>query len=223
MTKHWRQEWAYEPATIVEYLGRERWQRRAVAASERRGAWLQTVLQVDESPRYASIGRWQHTASFSTWIGGDTWRPLPRREWTVRSDYQVLLGTNRHTIVPTGWLQEENNLKTVLTKDRAIDATHPYAGREYGLARYERVRDVDFAEADRYYEKTRAFWNRVQDAWSSDFAKDATVTLRGQVDQKNYFVPLFDRAEQIEEQGASADDAQTIRAALDAMRDSPGR
>jgi len=30
VTKHWRQEWTYEPTAIVEYLGRERWRRRAV-------------------------------------------------------------------------------------------------------------------------------------------------------------------------------------------------
>ena len=29
----------------------------------------------------------------------------------MRDDYQVLVGTNRHTITPDGWLQEENNLK----------------------------------------------------------------------------------------------------------------
>ena len=223
VTKHWRQDWTYQPTAIVEYVGRERWKRRAVGTVERRGAWSQTVLQVDESPRYASLGRWQHTASASTWIGGDTWRPLPRREWTVRSDYQVLLGTNRHTIVPSGWLQEENNVKTVLTKDRAIDATHPAVGREYGLARYERLRDPDFAAADRYYGKTKAFWNRVQDTWSNDFAKDGTITLRGQVDQKNYFVPLFERADAIAETGAAGDDARAIRAALDAMREPPAR
>ena len=43
VVKHWRQEWRYEPTTIVEYQGAERWQRRAVAAAERRGAWSQTV------------------------------------------------------------------------------------------------------------------------------------------------------------------------------------
>ncbi len=219
VTKHWRQEWTYEPTAIVEYLGRERWRRRPVGEAERRGAWLQTVLQVDESPRYASVGRWQHTASFSTWIGGDTWRPLPRREWTVRADYQVLLGTNRHTILPTGWLQEENNLKAVVTTDRTIDALHPYVGREYGLARYERLQQADFAAADHYYRATKGFWDRVQDAWNADFARDGTITLRGQVDQKNYFVPLFERAGDIEDGKASGDDGPAIRAALDAMRE----
>jgi len=148
VTKHWRQDWAYEPAEIVVYKGRDRWQRRALSEAERRGVWMQSVYQVDESPRYASVGRWQHTATFSSWISGDTWRPLPRREWSVRDDYHVLVGTNRHTVAPTGWLQEENNLKAVLDGQRAIDAAKPYVGREYGVARYERIRDGDFAAAD---------------------------------------------------------------------------
>ena len=121
ITKHWRQTWQYQPTGIVEYKGRDRWERRKLAPAENSGRWSQTVYQVDESPRYAGVGRWSHSSSFSTWISGDTWRPLPRREWSVRKDYQVLLGTNRHTITATGWVQEENNLKTVLTPERALD------------------------------------------------------------------------------------------------------
>ena len=220
VTKHWRQDWRYEPATIVEYVGRDRWQRRPLGAAERRGAWVQTVWQVDESPRYAGIGRWQHTASFSTWISGDVWRPLPRREWSVRDDYQVLAGTNRHTIGPTGWTQEENNLKAVVDAERRLDAAHPYLAREYGVARYERLQDADFAEADGYYRRTRAFWGEVRDAWSAAFARDPTVTLRGPVDQLGLFVPLFARADDIDEgkpAAAGRDDAAVIADALSAM------
>ncbi len=216
ITKHWRQDWAYEPEAIVEYKGRDRWQRRRLPDSERRGAWLQTVYQVDESPRYASTGRWQHTPSFSTWLSADTWRPLPRREWSVRKDYQLLVGSNRHTIVPTGWLQEENNLKTVLTEQRDVDVARPYAGREYGVVRYERLRDADFAGADRYYERTREFWDQVRDSWTTAFAQQGTVTLRGPVDQLGLFAPLFARADEIQENGKSdgRSNAALIRSVL---------
>src|SRR5688572_20887940 len=81
VTKHWRQDWRYEPDSLVEYKGRDQWQRRKLSPQEAKGQWVQSVYQVDESPRYASIGRWQHTESFSTWVSADTWRPLPRREW----------------------------------------------------------------------------------------------------------------------------------------------
>ena len=145
VTKHWRQDWQYEP-TYIDRVSRPRSLATSQAyAAEAKGMWLQSVYQVDESPRYASIGRWQHSASFSTWLSGDTWRPLPRREWSVRDDYQVLIGTNRHTISATGWIQEENNLKAVLTDARAVDASRPFVAREYGVARYERIRDAEFA------------------------------------------------------------------------------
>jgi hypothetical protein len=220
VTKHWRQDWTYEPAQIVEYQGRDRWTRRKLAPAERKGVWLQAVYQVDESPRYASVGRWEHTGSFSSWMSGETWRPLPRREWSVRDDYQVLVGTNRHTVSGTGWVQEENNLKTVLDAQRKPDADRPYVGREYGVARYERIRDADFAAANQYYERTKQFWDQVRVTWSETFAKQGVVTLRGPVDKMGLFQPLFARADEIEEKGGTApggDDSKIIRDALRAM------
>ncbi len=209
VTKHWRQDWRYQPTAMMVYQGHDRWTMRPVPPAERRGAWMQAVYQVDESPRYASVGRWEHNASFSTWLSDDTWRPLPRREWSVRRDYQALVGTNRHTVGPTGWTQEENNLKAVLTPQRHMDPTRPYVGREYGMARYERLRDTDFAQADRYFQNTRMFWDRVRDEWAAAFKTQGTITLRGQVDQLNLFMPLFERADQINEGVASSVEADT--------------
>jgi hypothetical protein len=224
VTKHWRQDWAYQPKQIVEYRGADRWERRPLAAGEAAGRWVQTVYQVDESPRYASLGKWQHTSSFSSWLSADTWRPLPRREWSVRQDYQVLAGTNRHTIIPTGWVQEENNLKAVLTPSRELDASRPFVAREYGVARYERIRDADFAGADDYYERTKEFWDQVRDRWSKVFADRGTVTLRGPVDKLGLFKPLFAQADAIAEQGAAASkkNQEVIEAALRAMEPVPG-
>lgn len=197
VTKHWRQTWQYEPTDVVEFKGRDRWERRHLSPAESQGTWSQTVYQVDESPRYASLGHWSHSASFSTWLSGDTWRPLPRREWSVRHDYQVLLGTNRHTITATGWVQEENNLKTVLTEDRTIDPARPYVAREYGVARYSRIRGGDFAAADEYYKKTRAFWDGVLGTWHQLFVGHPQITLRAPVDQAGLFHKLFEYADHL--------------------------
>jgi hypothetical protein len=197
VTKHWRQTWTYEPQDLVEYKGHERWQRRKLSSSERRGVWTQTVYQVDESPRYASLGHWTHSGSFSTWISADTWRPLPRREWSVRSDYQVLLGTNRHTIIATGWLQEENNLKTVLGKNEVIDSTQPFLAREYGVARYSRMKGGDFAAADEYYQRTKGFWSSVLTNWHQRFEKNPTIQLKAPVDKAGLFQPLFQYADDL--------------------------
>src|SRR6185369_9994055 len=141
VVRHWRQEWRYQAARFLAYEGQNRWAPRDVPAAQRPGTWVQSVYQVDDSPRYASRGRWEHTDGMSTWISEETWRPLPRREFSVRKDYDVLVGTNRHTITATGWVQEENNLKLATAEGR-------YLAREYGVARYERIRDYDFGPGE---------------------------------------------------------------------------
>src|SRR5258706_4353411 len=140
VTRHWRQEWRYEADTALAYQGSNAWVLKTIPQNQRKGAWVQSVYQVDDSPRYAASGRWEHGDSFSTWISDETWRPLPRREFSVRKDYQVLVGTNRHTILPTGWIQEENNLKLALADRRTL-------AREYGVSRYDLIRDFDFGPA----------------------------------------------------------------------------
>ncbi|MEP7313240.1 MAG: DUF6607 family protein, partial [Pseudomonadota bacterium] len=208
VTKHWRQDWRYQPGYLVEYQGGETWQRRALGRSETEGSWSQTVYQVDESPRYASVGRWQHNASFSSWLSADTARPLPRREWSVRKDYQLLQGTNRHTIVPAGWIQEENNLKAA-----APGSALPFLGREYGVARYEPIKDADFAAADRYYKSSQQYWREVVLVWDEIWAKRVRVTLNASVDQSGAYAALFDQADEF------AKGALTLDAARVAIRD----
>jgi hypothetical protein len=213
VTKHWRQDWRYEPEFIIEHEDGNRWRRRELSRAQRRGVWSQTVYQVDESPRYGSTGKWEHNAAFSTWISGETARPLPRREWSVRKDYQLLVGTNRHTVGPTGWLQEENNLK------RAVgDAPLPYVGREYGVARYERLKDADFAAADKYYNETRAFWDAVLDVWAQVWSVQKEVTVRENSDQSGAFAALFELADESAAGRLPIADARPrIRAALAAQ------
>jgi hypothetical protein len=191
VTKHWRQDWFYEPSEVIEYDKGNRWVKRRLGAAERKGQWVQQVYQVDEAPRYGGIGRWEHNPSFSSWISGDTARPLPRREWTVRKDYGLLRGTNRHTVLPAGWLQEENNLK-----DTAGEGATPFVGREYGVARYERLKGGDFAGADSYYGSTRVFWSTVMAQWQQYWDRATELNLKAHSDQSGDFAKLFDLADE---------------------------
>jgi hypothetical protein len=211
--RHWRQEWRYEPEHMLEYEGDNTWTLKKLATEDRRGAWTQTVLQVDDSARYAAVGRWEHVDGYSTWISGETRRPLPRREFSARKDYDVLQGTNRHTIVPTGWVQEENNLKAALNEDRKPRAELPYVVREYGVARYERIRDYDFKPGQHYFERTEPFWAEVRAAWDKIVQIQGGYTLKSQVDQGALFVPFFEYAAKLAD-GAPLD-RETARAFID--------
>ena len=200
VVRHWRQEWRYEASTLLAYEGSNTWARRATHEAQRPGAWSQTVLQVDDSPRYASIGRWEHSEGVSTWLSAETWRPLPRREFSVRKDYDVLVGTNRHTITPTGWLQEENNLKYASDRKKVL-------AREYGVARYERIRDYDFGPGETYYKRTEPFWAEVRAAWRELAEGRGRFSVRAPVDQAQLFMPFFEYADKLV-QGAAFDREQ---------------
>jgi len=197
VTRHWRQEWRYEPDGLVVYEGANTWGKRSLSQEQRLGAWVQSVFQVDDSPRYAARGRWQHSDGVSTWISDETWRPLPRREFSVRHDYQVLVGTNRYTITPTGWVQEENNLKLALDETGKAREKLPYVSREYGVARYERIKDYDFTAGESYLDRTEPFWAEVRAAWREIERRDARFTLRAPVDQGQLFTAFFEYAQQL--------------------------
>jgi hypothetical protein len=200
VVRHWRQEWRHEAERLLAYQGANTWAPRETPAAQRKGTWVQSVYQVDDSPRYASRGRWQHTDGMSTWISDETWRPLPRREFSVRKDYDVLVGTNRHTITPQGWVQEENNLKLVMNSNK-------YLSREYGVARYERIRDYDFGPGETYYRRTEPFWAEVRAAWRELEQGRGRFGVRAPVDQAQLFMPFFDYAERLAEGAAFDRDA----------------
>lgn len=195
--KHWRQDWEYEKNNNYVYAGKDRWQRQPLATADVKGTWSQSVYQVDDSPRYESFGKWQHMANFSSWVSQKTWRPLPRREGSVRDDYHVLEGINRHTIVPSGWVQEEENLKLVLNEQGKPDATTPYLAKELGVARYERIVEHDFSPGDEYWKKSGKFWSDVRTVWEELKAEHASMIVKKKVDNNMMFMPFFMKAQAI--------------------------
>ena len=133
VTKHWRQDWQYQPESVLVFIGGNAWETRPVSAAERKGKWAQTVYQVEDSPRYGAVGAWTHDNGVSQWTPPAEMRPLPRRDMTTRDDYDAVLAVNRHTITPFGWVQEEENSKLVLRGD------HHVLVREIGVNSYKRA------------------------------------------------------------------------------------
>ena len=184
--KHWRQDWKYEDNEISTYAGNRTWINYKIPSNEQKGKWTQSVFQVDDSPRYQGYGQWIHYPNYSSWTSNETWRPLPRREFSVRDDYDVMIGTNIQTITPDGWVHEQNNKKVVLgDKNRVI-------AKEIGLARYQRIDGFDWDEGKEFWETTNPFWEEVRSQWGKRLNKSKTFKLKKEVNGKNLFVRLFE-------------------------------
>lgn len=186
--KHWRQDWVFEDRQLIEFRGREIWQRRELPAEATRCTWSQAVYGVDDAPRYDGFGRWVHDAEGSVWESNETWRPLPRREYTTRKDYDVLIAVNRHRITNDGWEHEQENSKLVLEPRHTLV-------REHGLNRYTHASPKDTAEAAAYWQATAPFWAEVRRAWDQVFAQNVVLNLQSEASGKRLHETLFERAE----------------------------
>lgn len=213
VTKHWRQDWRFEDRDLHVYRGNGRFSRERPEADEARGAWSQAVFQVDDSPRYEALGRWHHDGNYSVWESTQTWRPLPRREFSVRDDYQVLVGTNRHVITPEGWIHEQENAKRVVPSTGG-DPAPRYIAKEIGLNRYTRIVDHDFSAGDRYWEDTGLYWQAVREAWQEIFEAHESFEVRGEVDGKPLFAAHFEAADRFAEEGDASRLPEQVRALL---------
>lgn len=200
VVKHWRQDWRYEDQELTVFTGFNNWKSERLLIKRSKGFWTQAVFQVDDSPRYEAQGKWTHKENYSQWQSEETWRPLPRREFSVRDDYHTLIGKNRHTITPTGWTHQEDNLKVVLAEPGVI-ANDGVLAQELGFNRYERIIGHDFSEGDAYWAETQNFWSEVRMAWDEVIHNKKSFTLANKADGQRMFSAMFGYAYQIREQG----------------------
>jgi hypothetical protein len=216
VTKHWRQDWTYEAPSRFEYTGALTWTVRALAPGQTRGAWTQCVYEVDDAPRYCGTGRWDYRDGAATWTSDTTLRPLPRREYTRRSDYNVLEVVNRHTIVPGGWTHEQFNTKVL----RKPDGSRVAIAREFGFDDYRDTDEVDFRPAYDYWKATGAYWARVRTRWDRFLSKPPGVHLKTKIDGMALIMPLFAQADAVEA-GKTVSDAKIDKAFAEWVEPAP--
>ena len=193
VTKHWRQDWTYEAKQRFEFDGERTWRVRPIPAGVTTGAWTQCVFEVDDAPRYCGTGHWQHERGVSTWTSDVTWRPLPRREYTIRSDYNALEVVNRHTIVSGGWTHEQFNTKVL----RKPDGSRVDIAREFGFNDYTRDTETDFKPAHAYWQATRGYWAQVRARWAAMLSQPPGVHLKTRIDGLQMIMALFDQADAV--------------------------
>lgn len=193
--KHWRQDWLYENTGLYTYYKDNEWHYKKLNPQEVKGQWTQKVFQVDDSPRYEGSATWVHVDGKHYWEN-TTDAPLPRREHTKRSDYNVTRRTNRHEITDYGWLHEQDNDKVI--RNGEGDSV---LAQEKGLNYYRKVEDSKCDPAKKWWKENQDYWARVRTAWDEVFQRNTALKLQSKVNDKKLYEVLFDL-----DNKASADD-----------------
>lgn len=183
--KHWRQDWLYENTDFYVYDKDNSWKYKRKPSQAVKGQWTQKVYQVDDSPRYEGSASWVHLDGRHYWEG---WAdaPLPRREFTKRSDYNVMVRKNRHEILENGWVHEQDNDKVNRseTDDKLI-------AQEKGMNTYRKVPDSKCVVAKKWWNKNETYWADVRYVWDELFESKQTISLSKKVDDELLFMKLF--------------------------------
>ena len=187
IVKHWRQDWEYQNTNLYEFDHDNKWKFVSLPKKEVEGQWSQKVFQVDDSPRYEGTATWVHVDGKSYWEN-TTDAPLPRREYTTRSDYNVTTRTNRQEIVANGWIHDQDNNK-VIREDGKEDVL---LAQEKGHNKYVKVADSKCKAAQEYWASHEAKWQIVRLKWDEIFARNKDLLLEEKVDNKVLFKYLFD-------------------------------
>jgi hypothetical protein len=193
VVKHWRQDWQYQPDNVLIFIGGNAWEKRDVSTADQKGAWSQTVYQVDDTPRYGAVARWTYEDGIAEWTPAKEWRPLPRRDMTTRDDYHAVDAINRHVITPWGWVHEQDNSKLVLTGEPTALV------REVGVNTYRKFNDYPVSAAEDYWAGTRDFWAGVRAEWTRIEAGNERfmITIKGETE--DLYTPLLELANAVKD------------------------
>ena len=171
IVKHWRQDWLFENTDLYSYNANNTWTYKKLTADQVKGQWTQKVFQVDDSPRYQGNATWIFADGRQYWESTSD-NPLPRREYTKRSDYNVMRRTNHHEILPTGWIHEQDNLKINRTDDADVVLV-----AEKGLNMYTKIEDEKCAAAKTWWQENQIFWNLVRAEWDTILTENKDLNI----------------------------------------------
>lgn len=174
--KHWRQDWTYEPASVLVYAGDGKWTLEDVPERMRKGRWSQTVWQTDDSPRYGGWGQWTDEGGVRRWRSNWTWRPLARRDAVRNPPYDRYQAINRHSPSPDGWIHWQDNIKMGPENGTAGGKLVAFV-QESVLNTYVKAGDYDVKAADDYWAATKDYWAAVRTAWDDAIAKGKGVNV----------------------------------------------
>ena len=183
--KHWRQDWIYEDDNQYRFNGDNEWIYEPVDKKKSKGTWTQNVYQVDDSPRYSGTATWTHADGVSSWYNkADS--PLPRREYSTRSDYNVMKRGNRVQILDNGWLHEQDNDKIIRT-----DSSDVLLVQEKGYNTYVRKADKECIGGQKYWKEHSDMWADVRAVWEDVLNDKTDLKLNKKVDGKLLYEHLF--------------------------------
>ncbi len=189
--KHWRQKWVFQGPELFDYQGDKTWHKKILPQDISSGRWVQKVFQVDDGPRYECSAPWISWGEQQYWEC-EANAPLPRREFSVRQDYNILKRGNRHQITDFGWVHDQDNIK--INRTQGMDQL---LTREKSYNIYKKVDDSRCHLAKEWWPKHEKYWQVVRQVWNEIYQRQDKIKMKEQNDSQSRWQALFSLGERI--------------------------
>jgi hypothetical protein len=205
--KHWRQDWLFENTELLKFISDDKWEKVTLTKEEVKGQWTQKVSQVDDSPRYEGTASWVHVDGHHYWESSAD-APLPRREFSKRSDYNVLKRDNKIILTKDGgWLHEQDNQKIIRK-----DGRDSLLCWEKGIERFTDLPEGKCIAAVNWWAINKSYWSDVRTVWQGLQTENKGIALEKLVDNMKLYEALFQLGDkQTKTNAASADNQKIIK------------
>ncbi len=208
IVKHWRQDWLFENTTLLAYYKDNEWRKTTLKPAQVKGQWTQKVFQVDDSPRYEATGTWNHVDGKHFWEA-ECDAPLPRREFTKRSDYNVMHRKSRIEITAAnGWFLEQDNQK--ILRSNGIDKL---LCNEKGMESFT-PGSYNCQVAIDWWSKNKTYWDLVRTVWNDVFNTNNALKFERKIGDSTLWQQLF-KLEKEQAKASVDEQKQNIKKAIE--------
>ncbi len=185
--KHWREDWTYRDPHLLSFHTNNDFRYSDIKNKNYAQGWTQWVYGTQDEPRYAGFGEWAHVNGKSVWESRSD-AALPRREYSTRSDYNVLNRGNRIHVTAKGYLHEQDNYKII----REEGKPDVLLASEKGLNDYVKIDPSKCESAKKWWEENKAFWNGVRAAWDEAEDQHKSFKIKEKVDDQRLGSYIYD-------------------------------
>lgn len=167
-------EWRWQEIEMILFRKPFFWQKVSLNEGITRNTWMLRKYFASGDPNYQCIASWHHSFNHHSWECF-TWSPLPERERSQRSQYNVLARGAVYRATHLGWRHEQNNEKVLLEAGRA-----DWLAQERVEIDYRKVHPKECRKASTYWRNNKNIWHDVQEQWARIFAERGSVQFNSE-------------------------------------------
>lgn len=179
VVKHWREDWTFRDPHLLSYYDTNDFRYSNIVDENFKNGWTQTVYGTQDELRYAGFGEWAHINGKSVWEARSD-AALPRREYSHRDDYNVMIRGNRIHVTDKGYLHEQDNDKII----RKAGEADVLLASEKGYNDYVHTDMAKCQITKDWWEENKDFWVDVRGAWGEVEDSHRNFTVKAKVDDQ---------------------------------------